>query len=254
MRSPIPILDCHGHIGVHPDFPACKGSSDEMVAVMDQLNIEKLAVTSTLACFSDCPRGNVEVAELLQRHPQRFLGYITVNPNPRGEALEQLERYAHFHHPPLIKLHPDLHQYPVTGPNYLPIWDYAHQTHAIVLVHTWDSDANCGPLLFAGIARQFPGARILLGHSGVSWRGYGQAIDVVKEAPNVFLDISGSQSHRTVLERCVGEVGAERILFGSDMPYLEAAVSLGRVLTAGITDEAKHSILRHNFLRLLMQE
>lgn len=253
MRSPIPILDCHGHIGVHPDFPACKGSADEMIAVMDQLNIEKLAVTSTLACFNDCPRGNAEVAELLQQHPTRFFGYITVNPNPRGEALEQLEKYAGFHSPPLIKLHPDLHKYPVTGPNYLPIWDYAHQTHAIVLVHTWDSDPNCGPLLFAGISRQFPGARILLGHSGVSWRGYGQAIDVVKEAPGTFLDISGSQSHRTVLEHCVEAVGAERILFGSDMPYLEAAVSLGRVLTAKISDDAKCSILRHNFLRLLTQ-
>lgn len=254
MRSPIPILDCHGHIGVHPDFPGYKTSPEEMVAVMDQLNIERLAVTSTLACFNDCPRGNAEVAEVLQRHPQRFLGYVTVNPNPKGEALEQLEKYAYFHHPPLIKFHPDLHQYPVTGPNYLPIWDYAHQTHAIILVHTWDSDANCGPLLFASIARQFPRARILLGHSGVSWRGYNQAIDVVKEAPNTYLDISGSQSHRTVLEHCVAEVGAERILFGSDMPYLEAAVSLGRVLTARITDDAKSAILRHNFLRLLTQD
>lgn len=254
MRSPIAILDCHGHIGVHPDFPAYKTSPEDMVSVMDQLNIERLAVTSTLACFNDCPRGNSEIAEVLQRHPERFLGYITVNPNPVGEALEQLEKHSHFHHPPLIKLHPDLHQYPVTGPNYLPIWDYAHQTHAIVLVHTWDSDANCGPLLFLSIARQFPGARILLGHSGVSWRGYGQAIDVAKQVPNTYLDISGSQSHRTILEYCVDQVGAERVLFGSDMPYLEAAVSLGRVLTARIADDAKSAILRHNFLRLLSHD
>jgi predicted TIM-barrel fold metal-dependent hydrolase len=251
MKSPIPILDCHGHIGVHPDFPAYKTDPDEMVHVMDALNIERLAVTSTLACFSDCPRGNAEIAEVLQRHPQRFLGYITVNPNPKGEALQQLEKYTYFHHPPLIKFHPDLHQYPVTGPNYLPIWDYAHQTHAIVLVHTWDSDANCGPLLFAKIAKEFPYARILLGHSGVSWRGYQQAIDVAKEAPNTYLDISGSQSHRTVLELCVAEVGAHRVLFGSDMPYLEGAISLGRVLTSRITDDAKQAILRENFLRLL---
>ena len=86
MKSPIPILDCHGHIGVHPDFPAYKTDPDEMVHVMDALNIERLAVTSTLACFSDCPRGNAEIAEVLQRHPHRFLGYITVNPNPRGEG------------------------------------------------------------------------------------------------------------------------------------------------------------------------
>lgn len=254
MKSPVPILDCHGHIGVHPDFPAYKTSPEEMVSVMDALNIERLAVTSTLACFNDCPRGNKEMAEAVRRYPQRFIGYVTVNPNPRGEALQQLTEYAYLHHPPLIKLHPDLHKYPVTGPNYIPIWDYAHQTHAIVLVHTWDSDPNCGPLLFANIAKQFPRARILLGHSGVSWRGYQQAIEVAKQAPNTYLDISGSQSHRTILEICVEEVGADRVLFGSDMPYLDAAIPLGRVLTARITDDAKHAILRSNFLRLLTED
>ncbi|MGH9723966.1 MAG: amidohydrolase family protein, partial [Candidatus Acidiferrales bacterium] len=127
MKSPIPIVDCHGHIGIHPDFPAYKNSPEEMISVMDVLNIERLAVTSTLACSNDCPRGNREMAEVVQKYPHRFLGYITVNPNPKGEALEQLREYAHLHHPPLIKLHPDLHKYPVDGPNYIPVWNYAHQ-------------------------------------------------------------------------------------------------------------------------------
>ena len=69
--------------------------------------------------------------------------------------------------------------------------------------------------------------------------------------PNTFLDISGSQSHRTILEHCVNRIGDERVLFGSDMPYLEASMLLGRVLTARISDASKAAILRHNFLRLL---
>lgn len=251
MRSPVPIVDCHGHIGVRPDFPAYKTEPSEMVAVMDLLNIEKLAVTSTLACYNDCPRGNAEVAEVLRQFPDRFLGYVTVNPNPAGQALEQLKRYVSFHTPPLIKMHPDLHKYPVHGPNYRPIWDYANQTHAIVLVHTWDSDPNCGPLLLRPIAEEFPNARILLGHAGVTWRGYLQSIEVARQTPNTFLDITGSQSHRTILEYCVNALGPERVLFGSDLPFLEAAVSLGRVLTARISDDAKRAILRDNFLRLL---
>jgi predicted TIM-barrel fold metal-dependent hydrolase len=247
-------MDCHGHIGVRPDFPSYKTEPAEMVAVMDDLNIEALAVTSTLACYNDCPRGNAEVDAVLRRFPRRFLGYITVNPNPPGQALEQLQRYATFHTPPLIKLHPDLHKYPVHGPHYRPIWDYANQTHAIVLVHTWDSDPNCGPLLLGPIAKEFPNARILLGHAGVTWRGYLQSVDVGRQTHNTFLDITGSQSHRTILEHCANIIGPGRILFGSDMPFLEAAVSLGRVLTARIPDEGKRAILRDNFLRLLAGE
>lgn len=251
MRSPIAVIDAHGHLGTHVDFPSDKADPTSMVAVMDHVNIERLAVTSTLACYNDCPRGNDEVEALLRAFPDRFYGYITVNPNPRGEGVAELERCAHFHTPPLIKLHPGLHRYPVSGRNYAPIWDYANQTGAIVLVHTWDSDPNCGPLMFPPIAKAHPNARILLGHSGVTWRGYHQAMEAALEAPNLYLELCGSQNHRLILERCAGSIGSDRILFGSDLPYLEASMTVARVLTSRIPDAAKEQILRTNFLRLL---
>ena len=251
MRSPVPIFDCHGHLGVHPDFPAYEHTLEDMLQVMDLLNIEVLAITSTRACYTDCPRGNAEVAEALRRYPQRFRGYVTVNPRPPGEALRELERWCHFHRPPLIKLHPECHQYPVNGEYYRPIWDFANQTHAVVLVHTWDSDSNCGPLLLGPIAREFPQAKIIVGHSGVTWRGYEQSFAVAAEASNTFLDITGSQSHRSIIERGVSRLGAHRVLFGSDMPFLEAAMLLGRVLAARISDQDKEKIFRTNFAQLL---
>lgn len=251
MKSPIAIADCHGHLGVHPDFPACRTSPEEMIRVMDLLNIELLAISSTRAIYNDYRRGNAEVEVVLRHFPKRFLGYVVVNPNAPIDALSELERWAHFHSPPLIKLHPDVHKYPINGPRYRPVWDYANHTRAIVLVHTWESDPNCGPLLLGPIAKEFPGARILIGHAGVTWRGYEQALEVALTAPNTFLDVAGSQSHRTILEHCVAQVGAERLLFGSDMPFLEAGVSLGRVLTARISDKEKEVILRTNFLCLL---
>jgi predicted TIM-barrel fold metal-dependent hydrolase len=244
-------MDCHGHIGVHPDFPAYQADADAMVAVMDQLNIERLAVTSTLACYNDCPRGNAEIEAVLRRHPDRFFGYVTVNPNPPGQAVAELERWAGFHRPPLIKLHPGLHKYPVHGEHYKPIWEYANQHEAVVLVHTWDSDPNCGPLLFPPIARAHPKARILLGHSGVTWRGIMQAMEAAEAAPNLCLDLASSQHHRLILEKCAQRVGAERILFGSDMPFLEASMTLAHVLTAKISDAEKEKILRTNFLTLV---
>jgi predicted TIM-barrel fold metal-dependent hydrolase len=254
MKSPIPIFDCHAHVGVHPDFPACKYTVEEMLQVMDLLNIEVMAITSTLACYNDCPRGNEEVADVLRRFPQRFRGYVTVNPNPPGEALRELQRWSHIHRPPLIKLHPECHKYPVGGEHYRPVWEFAHETGAVVLVHTWDSDSNCGPLLLGPIASEFAHARILIGHSGVTWRGYMQALQVAAETPNTFLDITGSQSHRTIIEHAVARVGADRILFGTDMPFLEAAMPLGRVLTARISHTDREKILRTNFLRLIEEE
>jgi len=254
MRCPIPIADCHGHLGVHPDFPAYQCTLPEMIGVMDHLNLQVLAITSTRACYTDCPAGNAEVARALEQYPARFRGYITVNPYPEGQALVELEQWKHFHWPPLIKLHPALHQYPIHGPGYRPVWDYANQTGALVLVHTWDSDPLCSPLLLLDLAREFSRTRIIIGHSGVTWRGYHQALEVATQAENTFLDLTGSQSHRTILEKMVAQVGAERILFGSDLPFLDAAITLGRVMTARISDAHKEAILRTNFLRLLGEE
>ena len=131
------------------------------------------------------------------------------------------------------------------------MWDFADRASAVVLSHTWESDPTCGPLLFEDLARQYPGARIILGHSGVTRKGYEEALQVARKCDNVFLDITGSQSHDGILERCAAEVGSERILFGSDLPFLEAAMAIGRVAFARLPDNQKEAILGLNFRRLL---
>jgi uncharacterized protein len=253
IRSPIQVADAHAHIRTEVSFPLLSEPED-MLAVMDSLNIEFAAVTSSLANRNDVLQGNAEVDKVLRRHPSRFRGYVSVSPYVPGEALRELERWASFHRPPLIKLHPSVQEYPVDGPKYSPIWDYANQTGAVVLVHTWESSPYCSPLRFSPIARAYPHARILLGHSGVTWRGYEQAMEAASASPNLYLELCGSQRHRTVVARCVERVGAERVLYGSDMPYLEAASTLADVLCAEIPDMSKELILRHNFVRLLEEE
>ena len=250
MRSPIPVIDAHGHLRVNVQFPY-KTNPDEMLAVMDSMNIEAIAVTAALSCWNDAPRGNAQVDQVVLRYPKRFLGYVTVNPHIEGEAIRELERWSHFHRPPLIKLHPGTQKYPVNGAKFAPVWDYANQTGAIVLVHTWESHPFCSPSMFPSIGRAYPNVRILMGHSGVTWKGIEQAQVAAREIPNLYLELCSSQRHRLALEQSVQRVGAERILFGSDMPALEAACTLADVLTSSIGDGDKELILRSNFLRLL---
>lgn len=250
IRSPIPVADAHAHIRTQVSFPL-QSEPEDMLAVMDSLNIEFAAVTSSLANRNDVQQGNAIVADVLRRYPSRFRGYVSVNPHVAGEALRELESWAGFHKPPLIKLHPSVQEYPIDGPKYAPIWDYANQTRAVVLVHTWESSPYCGPLRFPPIARAYPRARILLGHSGVTWRGYEQAMEAATTVPNLYLELCGSQRHRIVIARSVERVGTERVLYGSDMPFLEASATLADVICSAVSDESKELILRHNFLRLL---
>jgi len=245
------VFDCHGHLGAWPDFPEHQNDVARMLEVMDRLGIARLAFSSLDACYCEMRRGNQEAYAAAAAHPDRLLAYAVINPNFPESLEAELARWPKQAPRPLIKLHPYLHRYPVTGPNYRPLWEFADRASAVVLSHTWESDPTCGPLLFEELARQYPGARIILGHSGVTRKGYEEAIQVARKYENVFLDTTGSQSHNGILERCVAEVGFRRVLFGSDLPFLEAAMGIGRVAFARLPESQKEAILGLNFRQLL---
>jgi predicted TIM-barrel fold metal-dependent hydrolase len=54
-----------------------------------------------------------------------------------------------------------------------------------------------------------------------------------------------------MIERFVRELGAERVLFGSDIPLPEPAAALGRIAYARISEEAKRKILGLNIKQFL---
>jgi hypothetical protein len=104
--------------------------------------------------------------------------------------------------------------------------------------------------MMASIAAEFPTVALLLGHSGGSWAGHLDAIEVAQRWPNVYLETCVSQSHFGAIEWMVREVGATRVVFGTDQPFIDPRPQLGRVAFAKITDEERRLILGGNAARL----
>jgi predicted TIM-barrel fold metal-dependent hydrolase len=50
---------------------------------------------------------------------------------------------------------------------------------------------------------------------------------------------------------CAGE---DRVLFGTDLPMLSPATTLGKVMDADVSDDVKQRILRGNTARILGME
>ena len=73
---------------------------------------------------------------------------------------------------------------------------------------------------------------------------------MVKDCKNVWLDFSGSISHADDLEYAVRLVGADRLLFGSDMPDLAFQCSYGQLIEADLTPEDREKIAWKNAVRL----
>ena len=77
-------------------------------------------------------------------------------------------------------------------------------------------------------------------------------IDIMKKQDNVYLDISGTGILRYgVLRHLVNEVGAERILFGTDYPIGNPSAYVHGVLGEKLSDREKELILSGNAKRLL---
>ncbi|MCL4853815.1 MAG: amidohydrolase family protein, partial [Bryobacteraceae bacterium] len=62
---------------------------------------------------------------------------------------------------------------------------------------------------------------------------------------------SASSIYAGLIEWAVQEIGASRILFGTDTPLYSAAAQRRRIEAAEISDADKLAILRENAMRLL---
>jgi predicted TIM-barrel fold metal-dependent hydrolase len=195
--------------------------------------------------------GNRIAADAVNRHPDRFAAYCAVSPNyPEDEMLGQLEACVSRGACCAIKIHPATHDYAANGPAYAPMWAFAHENRLPVLVHTWGGDPLCGPLLFDDIGRDYPEARIILGHSGASVMGIRESVEAARSRPNLYLDLTKSFMHQGLLEEMVAAVGAERVLFGTDVPFIDCRSQIGYVASARIPDSQKRLIFGHNAVAL----
>jgi len=151
-----------------------------------------------------------------------------------------------------LKLHPSWHRTLADDPGYERAWAFAAEHDLPILAHSWSvSDYNPAqrystPERFESYVRRFPQVRLVLGHAGGRGLGRKEAVRMANEYPNVFLDFAGDVYCYRLLETLVATVPPEKILYGSDFPWMDSSTQLPRVLLADIDDQAKKKILVDN--------
>lgn len=251
------LIDCHCHMGPWYNFAIPKDPwAAGMIAAFDTCGIRKAICAPHVSISLDAPQGNRIISEVVERYPERFEGYCTVNPNyPERELIDEMEKYllpgpVSGRRLRGIKIHPAIHSYPADGPNYGPVWSFAAEHGIPVLAHTWDGARECDPGMFPGIAKQFRGVQVILGHSGATAKGIDSSITAARENDGVYLDLTSSFLLRGMLEKMASAVGVDRILFGTDVPFLDCRPRIGYVCIARLTDDEKRAILGLNAMRL----
>jgi predicted TIM-barrel fold metal-dependent hydrolase len=248
------IFDCHGHFGPSAGFHIPGTAVDEFVSVLDRVGIDCVAVST----FGNIvPFGNDVVAQAVSQYPDRFIGYTRVNANYPETIENELIRCFDELGFKGIKIHPYSDQVFPVDSRYKPVWEFAAKRNVPVLIHTWNTlryndplNKFCIPSQFEKIAQDYPEAKIILGHSGGEYDGILEAIRVAKALPNVFLDTASSRLYPGVIEMMVNEVGADKVLFGSDVPFLSPVPQIGKIVYADLEESEKRMILGLNAAKL----
>lgn len=260
----IHAIDVHGHYGnyiVSPPVPThplkCEfmtGSAEVVAQRGRAANTQWTVVSPLLALFprggADAAVGNNEASRIVPATPG-LLQWIVID--PRRPATYEQARKALGHWPCVgIKIHPEEHVYPISEHGDA-IFSFAAEHKAVVLTHT--GEHNSMPEAFVPFANAYPETRIILAHIGNAWDGdpshQVRAIQQGKHG-NLFADTSSAQSIMPkLIEFAVREVGAERVLYGTDTPLYSASMQRARIDLADLSDADKRLILRGNAVKLL---
>jgi uncharacterized protein len=134
-----------------------------------------------------------------------------------------------------------------------PVIQRAMELQVPILQHTWmkatgNLTGESTPIDLAALAKRHPKAALICGHSGGDWA---PGLRAIRDCPNVVTEIGGSDATTGFVEMAVRELGAERVLFGSDAGGRSFASQIAKVEGADVPDAAKRLIFKDNLKRLL---
>jgi hypothetical protein len=118
------------------------------------------------------------------------------------------------------------------------------------MVHS-DPSIYATPWQVGLLAMDFPEVPVVMAHMGFVDVIYNDAaINMAKRAPNLYLETCGVSAEAKVAQ-AVQEIGASRVLYGSDMPFHDPAFDMARIEYAKISAEDKKLIMGENAKKLL---
>ena len=248
------IWDVHCHL-----TSAVGETPEERMAYLlqfaDRLGIDRVMLSLGYPLLEDPPPDqlrleNDQVLRALQRFPDRTLGFVYLNPNHLDFSLQEFDRCVRDGPMVGVKLWVARR---CNAPELDPIIERAAGMKAVILQHTWlkvggNLSGESRPQDLAELARRHPHANFIDAHTGGDWE---QGIRAIRSVKNVATCIAGFDPTAGSVEMAVRELGAERVIYGSDAGGRSFASQLAKVMGAEIPEAARRLALGENLHRLL---
>ena len=238
------IIDCHCHAGKGDGLTGPWDTNAPLEKYLMRAVRAGINRSVLFAAFhSDYTTANREVARIVRSRPNRFYGFAFINPRrDAGRVQSMLEEAVRHHGFVGIKVH--RHDAAMTR-------EVCESARAFSLPVLYDVVGEVSAVEL--LAEEYPDLTFIIPHLGSfsdDWKAQLALIDHLVRHPNVYADTSGVRRF-DLLEKAVRRAGANKILFGSDGPWLHPAVELAKIKALRLSAREEQLILGGNFLRLI---
>lgn len=248
------IFDAHLHIpsdnGENFQWNLVTRNMPEFVSYLDKCGVRRGVISSSWSNKAQTPEdyrnGNREVAKYVERYKGRFRGSCVITPFRVDEALREIEHcHREYGFVWLGEFCNYMTGYRYDTPEWAEVMKLATRLNLVLQIHT-----NTKEMRY--LVENFPDATIVFPHLGGNRDDIFERISTIAQHKNAHIDLSGSGIERVgILEKAVREIGADRVLYGSDFTINEPSSVIARVNNAFLTKEDREKILFRNVERLL---
>jgi uncharacterized protein len=273
-------IDIHVHVPAPADHPSTKekeamsgyfgagqmpATPDEMYEKYKALDIFAVIFEIDAETASGEPYvGNDYVASIVQKYPEQFMGFASVDPWKGKLAIQELERSVKDLGLRGLKLHPTTQAFFPNDTRFYPLWEKAAELGIPVLFHSGQTGVGSGtpggggyklkyshPLLLDDVAADFPDLTIIMAHPAVPWQE--EQLAVALHKGNVYIDLSGwsPKYFRPILVQYIASLLKDKALFGSDYPVLQPDRWLRDFEQLELKEEVRRKILLENAQKVL---
>lgn len=242
------VSSLEGRAGIAAALDGTRGS---LLASMDRAGIDRAVIQHIATRPGQEPVVNNWAASIQDDRVVSFGSIHPDTPDWRGE----LRRLTDLRLPG-VKFHPEYQDFTVDEPRMFPLYEAICAAGLIVLFHAgidlaYGEPPRCRPAGLSRIIEAFPKCRWVAAHLGgyLHW-------DAVEEhllGRPIYLDTSycyadlGKERMASLLR---GH-GAERILFGTDSPWVEQKKAVDEIKSLGLTPAEEAAILGGNAAGIL---
>jgi predicted TIM-barrel fold metal-dependent hydrolase len=181
----------------------------------------------------------------------RLLPGCLINPTMGPEAWDDLKRCVD-QGARTVKLMAAAHGYRLDAPCVDPVMALAKSLGLPATIHSGSPLSGCSPEYIGRLAKRHPEVTIIMDHMGYrEWVGL--AVQAAVENPNIYLGTTLIAAAEPITIKNIareGQVGADRIVFGSNSPSGVARHGVNGIRNIGFTAEETSLILGENLKRI----